>query len=71
MPLDRLVLILVAAILAAGATIWLAAIVKTSMAVPVGWLAILPVLPVAYLAWRVIADRRSNLDDNGYDRMDE
>ncbi|WP_299842881.1 hypothetical protein [uncultured Jannaschia sp.] len=71
MPLDRLVLILVAAILAAGATIWLAAIMTASIAVPFGWAAILPVLPIAYLAWRVIVDRRANPDDDRYDRMGE
>ncbi|WP_299817283.1 hypothetical protein [uncultured Jannaschia sp.] len=70
MPLDRFALILVVVVLAAGATIWLAAIVKASAVAPLASVALLPVLPVAYLVWRVISERRANREDDRYDRMD-
>ncbi len=69
MPLDRLVLILFIVLLAAGATIWLGAIVATSVAVPFGALALIPVLPVAYIVWRVVSERMRDARDDPYDKM--
>ena len=69
MPLDRLVLILVIVIAAAGATVWLVALLASSLLHPgLGALIAVPVLLVAYILWRVIADRVSK--DDPYDRID-
>ncbi|CTQ31843.1 hypothetical protein [Jannaschia rubra] len=70
MPLDRLVLILFIVICAAGATIWLAAIVMASFTLPFGMVALIPALLVIYVLWRVIADRLRSGEDDHYDRMD-
>ena len=70
MPLDRFVLILVIVIAAAMATVWLGALVAASVAVPLGWLGAIPAALVAYVAWRVLADRLGNREDDHYDRME-
>ncbi|MCK0167098.1 hypothetical protein MWU52_06005 [Jannaschia sp. S6380] len=70
MPLDRLVLILVIVVAAAAATIWLAAIVAASFAMPIGLGALIPAILVGYVVWRVVADRLNSRDDDHYDRMD-
>ncbi|CTQ51091.1 hypothetical protein [Jannaschia donghaensis] len=69
MPLDRFVLILFIVLIAAGATIWLGAIIATSFAVPFGAVALLPALLIGYVVWRVVADRMGNSDDDHYDKM--
>ncbi|MGR3541224.1 MAG: hypothetical protein ACU0BS_07330 [Hasllibacter sp.] len=69
MPLDRFVLILVVVIAAAGATVWLASVVAGAFAFPFGWVAIVPTALVAYVLWRMIADRLSEKDD--YDRIEK
>lgn len=71
MPLDKFVLILVAVIAAAGLTIWLATLVAASVAMPLGWAMLVPALLVAYVLWRVIAERRANKEDDHYDRIDK
>jgi membrane protein implicated in regulation of membrane protease activity len=71
MPLDKFVLILVAVIAAAGATIWLGTLVVATVEVPLGWMAVIPTALVAYVVWRVIAERIRNSDDDHYDRMDK
>ena len=68
MPLDRFVLILVIVIAAAGATVWLASLVAASLAFPFGWLGFVPAALVAYVLWRVLADRLAQKDD--YDRIE-
>ena len=70
MPLDRLVLILVIVFAAAAATVWLAAIVSAAFAVPFGWLGTIPALLVAYVVWRVVAERLGSREDDHYDRME-
>ncbi len=71
MPLDKLVLILVCVIAAAGATIWLGVIFAAAIQLPIiGWLAFPAALLVAYIAWRIIADRLSNKEDDHYDRIE-
>lgn len=71
MPLARFVLILVAVLAAAGATVWVA---TTLMAVAVspGWslLALIPTGLVAYVLVRVVAERRSDPEDARYDRIE-
>ena len=68
MPLDRFVLILVIVIAAAMATVWLGAWVASSVAVPLGWALIVPLLLAAYVLWSVVSDRVRT--DDPYDRMD-
>ncbi|PUB11278.1 hypothetical protein [Yoonia sediminilitoris] len=72
MPIDKLVLILVSVIAAAGATIWVAAILLASVQVsPVLGLTALGLIAIcAYIAWRIIADRLTNSDDNHYDKFE-
>ncbi len=73
MPLDKLILIIVTVIAAAGATIWIAtALFATSQ---FGIFATLPVLLigslVCYVAWRVISERLRNKEDDHYDKFDK
>lgn len=71
MPLDRLVLIVVIVIAAAGATVWLASLLAAAIRFPLGWAAVLPAALVAYVVWRVIADRIGNAEDDHYDRIEK
>jgi membrane protein implicated in regulation of membrane protease activity len=72
MPLDRLVLILVIVIAAAGATLWLAAVVASAFSLGSGWplVALIPAGMLAYVLWRVLADRLRNREDDRYDRIE-
>ena len=71
MPLDRLVLILVAVIAAAGATVWIAAtVLAASASSGWGWFALVPTALGAYVAWRVVADRVASEEDDRYDRIE-
>ncbi|CUH28622.1 hypothetical protein JSE7799_00817 [Jannaschia seosinensis] len=70
MPLDRLVLILVIVVLAAMATVWLGALVAASASFPFGLALLLPASLLAYVIWRVVADRIRSRDDDHYDRME-
>jgi membrane protein implicated in regulation of membrane protease activity len=71
MPLDKFVLILVVVIGAAALTIWIATLIAASVQVPLGWLVLVPASLVAYIVWRVIADRLGNADDDHYDRIEK
>jgi membrane protein implicated in regulation of membrane protease activity len=71
MPLDRFVLILVAVIAAAGVTLWLGALVATALNFPFGLSFLVPVALIAYVLWRVIAERISNKEDDHYDRIEK
>jgi len=70
MPLDKLVLILMIVIIAAGVTVWLGtlAVAAFQFGGP-GWLVFVPAALVAYVVWRVIADRIGNAEDDHYDRI--
>ena len=72
MPLDRLVLIIVAVLAAAGATVWIAGVLFASFSLSptVGLLAAIPVGLAAYIAFRIIADRVASKEDDHYDRFD-
>ncbi|MEM9795490.1 MAG: hypothetical protein AAF919_03315 [Pseudomonadota bacterium] len=70
MRLDRFVLILLIVLVAAGATLWLAALIASTFVVPGAALAILPVLLVAFVAFRIIRDRMTSREDDHYDRME-
>ncbi|WP_296427301.1 hypothetical protein [Yoonia sp.] len=69
MPLDKLVLILVCVIAAAGVTIWLAMTLAVTSQLPTfAGAAVLSVAALcAYVAWRVISERVNNKDDDHYD----
>jgi hypothetical protein len=71
MPLEKFVLILVIVITAAGVTVWIATMVAAAVQFPLGWFAVIPAMLVAYVVWRVIADRLGNAEDDRYDRMDK
>lgn len=71
MPLDKFVLLLVVVVAAAGITVWVASMVMTAMAVPGAWLAFIPAALVAYVVWRVIADRIGNDEDDHYDHIEK
>ena len=71
MPLDRFVLILVAVVAAAGATVFLVTLLfGTWLAPGLGLAVSIPVLLVAYVIWRVIADRVTEARDDPYDKME-
>ncbi|MBV7379192.1 hypothetical protein [Maritimibacter dapengensis] len=71
MPLDKFVLILVAVIAAAGLTVWIGTLVAASLQMPAGWLVLIPAALIAYVVWRVIADRIGNSEDDHYDRIEK
>lgn len=71
MKLDKLVLIVVVVLGAVMLSFWLAALVLSALAVPAGWLALLPALLVGYIAWRVVDDRLTNAEDDHYDRIEK
>ncbi len=72
MPLDRLVLMIVIVFVAAGATIWLGALLAASLQISgAGWIVMVPVTLVAYVVWRVISDRLRNTEDDHYDRIEK
>jgi hypothetical protein len=73
MPLDRLVLILVIVLAAAGGTIWVAMLLfSTSQISPLaGVLTALPVALGLYVVWRVISERLSNREDDHYDQIEK
>lgn len=72
MPLDKLVLILVSVIAAAGATIYVASllVVGTSLNPMVALGMFIPLALVAYICVRVIADRVKNKEDDHYDSIE-
>ena len=70
MPLDKLVLIIVCVLAAAAATIWLGVAIAAALSLPFGWLVVIPASLIAYVVYRVIAERLGNPDEDHYDRMD-
>ncbi|KAA9009801.1 hypothetical protein [Histidinibacterium aquaticum] len=71
MPLDRFVLILVAVVAAAGATVVIATLLLGTWLSPgLGLAAAIPVLLVAYVLWRVISHRIAEAPDDRYDGID-
>ncbi len=71
MPLDKLVLILVVVIAAAGLTVWLGAIALAVFRMPGVWLTLIPAALVGYIVWRVIADRLTSSEDDHYDHIEK
>ena len=72
MPLDKFVLILVIVVLAAGVTVWVGTLVAATVQIPaLGWAVSVPVALIAYVIWRVIAERLRNREDDHYDRIEK
>lgn len=72
MPLDRLMLILVIVIAAAGATVWVGSLFLAATVSPASALAIaIPTALVAYIVWRVVAERLGNAEDDHYDGIEK
>ena len=72
MPLDRIVLIIVCVVVAAGATIWLGVFLSAAVTLPFpAFLVVLPVGLVVWLLWRVIAERLNNREDDHYDQIEK
>ncbi len=70
MPIDRLVLIIVCVIAAAGASIWLALLVLATFTVPQVAIVLLPIALIAYVMIRLIRERVGNPTEDHYDKMD-
>ena len=72
MPPDRLALILVVVMAAAGATIWAASLLLTrfTLTPAAGLIAAMPIGLVAYIAFRIITDRVGKKEGDRYDRPD-
>ena len=72
MPLDKLVLILVVVLAAAGVTFWLGVVLAATMQTPkYGWTVAFPVVLVGYVIWRVISERWKNKEDDHYDSIEK
>ncbi len=71
MPLDKLVLIVVVVIAAAGLTVWVAAMAMAAFQVPGGGLVFIPAALVGYVVWRVISERLNNKEDDHYDHIEK
>lgn len=71
MPLDRFVLILFLVIAAAGATVWLGALLVATLPIHPGAAvaALIPTALAAYVLWRVVAQRLGSREDDHYDRI--
>lgn len=72
MPLDKLVLILIAVVAAAAITVWLGAMLMVAVDVsPLAWFIFLPAALVGYIIWRVVAERINSTEDDHYDGIDK
>ena len=69
MPLDRLVLILVAVGAALFASVWLLGLLAAATQSPLAWLLMIPVAIAGYIIWRVVADRVTSEEDDHYDKV--
>lgn len=72
MPLDRFVLILVLIIGVALVTVWLGALLLGALQLGAwGGIVLIPVILIAYVVWRVVADRLKSREDDHYDRIEK
>jgi hypothetical protein len=72
MPLDRLMLILVIVLAAAGATVWVGSLIMASAVSPgAALMGTIPTVLAGYLIWRVIAERLRNREDDHYDGIEK
>ncbi len=68
MPIDKLVLLLVLVVAAAGFTVWTGTMVAARHTLPGGWMIAVPVLLVGYVVWRMVSNRSRRPGDDGNDR---
>ncbi len=72
MPLEKIVLIIVSVIAAAGVTVWVGTMLMATLQVPVaGWLLFIPAMLIGYIVWRVVAERLQNSEDDHYDNIEK
>ena len=73
MPLERLALLLIIVIVAAGATIWVGWLLMVTVGVSpwAGMAFAVPTALIAYVIVRVIAERLSNKEDDHYDGIEK
>ena len=73
MPLERLVLIIVIVLAAAGGTVWLGLMFATTMQISpaVTMLLGVPAILGLYILWRVVAERLQNSEDDHYDKIEK
>lgn len=71
MPLDRLVLIIIAVLAAAALTVYVGFLLMAAATVPPLLFAIVPIITIAaYIFVRVIRDRTTNEEDDHYDQIE-
>lgn len=70
MPLDRLVLIVVCVVAAAGAAIGMVGLAVAAGQTSAAWFGLIPAALAGYLFWRVIAERLRSKEDNRYDHIE-
>lgn len=70
MPLDKFVLIVFCCLVGTAATFWLTTLIFAAVAVPYGWLALIPAGLVGYIIYKVIQERLRNADDDHYDKVE-
>ncbi|WP_422072937.1 hypothetical protein [Tranquillimonas rosea] len=69
MPLDKLALILVVVMAAAGLTVWIAYLAAGAPQMPgSAWTLLIPLALGAYVLWRAISDRLISRGDDRHDR---
>lgn len=72
MPLDKLVLILVIVVAAAGVTVWLGATLIAMWQVPaLGILSLIALAIALYVAIRLVLERVRGAEDDHYDRIEK
>ncbi|WP_424967893.1 MULTISPECIES: hypothetical protein [unclassified Dinoroseobacter] len=72
MPLDKFVLLIVVVMAAAGATIFVASLGLATVAAPgLGLASLIPIGLIAFVIWRVIAQRLGNAEDDKYDHLEK
>ncbi len=70
MPLNKLVLIALMVMIAAGVTVWVGTMAAAALQFGErAWAIFIPAALVAYVVWRVIADRIGNAKDDHYDHI--
>lgn len=72
MPLDKFVLLLVIVVAAAGITVFVASTALGAMMSPgLGLAVLIPTGLIAFVVWRVIAERIRNREDDHYDHLEK
>ncbi|MEO0992255.1 MAG: hypothetical protein AAFX62_00460 [Pseudomonadota bacterium] len=71
MALDRIVLYVVVGVAVALAAVYGGLILFGALSLgPVGLLVLIPLFLVAYVIWRIVAERLSNREDDHYEQIE-